>query len=397
MYFALHEFADLQIPLEDVLSATSNFADENILVHGGVGKLYRGQLKLRGQSIDIVARRLEGIYGQGEIELWTEISMLSSLKHKNLVSIIGFCYENDEKIIIYEHAGHGCLDQHLSDPALTWSQRLQICIGVAHALTYIHYDVVHGDIRSSNILIDKDWEAKVFGFGLSTKYPENWEHRFLFCHYFETSAYRDPVYTNTLGMTPKYDVYSFGVLLYNVLCGGKPLAIDYGVKGTLDDMIDPHLRKQIDTQCLTIFLKIAYSCLNRHCVQRPSMDDIVKALENVLELQRKPENLENSTHADEAISSNILTKENIERLKIPLSDIRSATNNFHHTSCIGSGGFGMVYKAELDHLDIQNISSSDWENNKELPKKRSVVAIKRIFNQEGEEGKNLRTHEVSTK
>ncbi|MFS7919833.1 putative protein kinase RLK-Pelle-RLCK-VIIa-2 family [Helianthus anomalus] len=412
MSFSLREFAHLQVPLQVILSATSNFAVENIIVHGGLGKLYKGKLQRQDQWIDIVARRLEGINGQGDFELWTEISMLSSLKHEHLVSVIGFCDENDEKIIIYEHAGHGCLDQHLSNPALTWSQRLQICLGVAHALAYIHYDVVHGDISISNVLVDNDGEAKVFGFGLSTKYPGNWEHCVLFSHYFEKSSYRDPVHTNTRSVTPKYDVYSFGVLLYDVLCGKKPMITDYSVKEKLDEMIDPDLRKQMDPQSLNILSKLADSCLYQQCMLRPSMDQIVKELENALELLKKPENLvrqpsfliirynitvylltsvvvtivlqEHPTSADEAIS-NILMREKMKHLKISLSAIKSAINKFN--SYIGSGGYGKVYKAELDHLDMENISSSDWKSGNELPKKRSIVAIKHILKRlAGEDG-----------
>ncbi|KAK9077151.1 hypothetical protein SSX86_005487 [Deinandra increscens subsp. villosa] len=386
MSFSLEEFAPLRIPLEDISLATNNFADENILVHGGDGKLYKGQLSWQGPLIDIVARRLEGVYGQGEIELWTEVSMLSSHEHKNLVSIVGFCDENGEKIIVYQHTGHGCLLQHIPDREFTCSQRIQICLGVAHALKSIHNDFVHGDINVSNILIDNDWEAKVFGFGLSTKYPGNWEHRLLFSHYFDTSPDRDPVYTNTLGVTPKYDVYSFGVLLYDVFCGKKPSVTSYGEVEKLDQMIDGDLRKQIHTQSLTVLSKTAYDCLNQRRVYRPSMDQIIKELENALELQKEPENLEPSTVADEAISFSITAKEKLEHLRIPISEIMSATNNFDDDKFkLGQGGYGTVVKAELEHLDIQNISPADWIDKKELPRKRSFVAIKRII-KEGAEG-----------
>ncbi|KAJ0800934.1 putative protein kinase RLK-Pelle-LRR-VIII-1 family [Helianthus annuus] len=293
MSSSLHEFAHLHIPLEDISLATRNFADENTLGVGlhGAGKLYKGQLKWSGQLIDIVARKLEGIYMEAEIELWTEISMLTSLNHKNLGSIVGFCNEHGEKIIIYKHALHGSLHQYLSDPELTWPQRLNICLGVGRALSYIHCDVIHCDISSYKILIDEDWEAKVFGFELSTKYPGSFVHRLLVSRYVDTSPYKDPMYRNTLSLTPKYDVYSFGVLLYDVLCGGKPMSRYDCITENLDEIIDPNLRKQMDTQSLTIFLKVAYNCLNKACVQRPSMDQIVKELENTLEFQCNPENL----------------------------------------------------------------------------------------------------------
>lgn len=245
-------------------------------MEGGAGKVYKGELLRAGRLRNIAARRLDCNYAEFQME----ISMLSSLKHKNIISIVGYCDEDDEKIIIYEQAFHGTLNQHLTDPTLTWSRRLQICLGVARALNYIHYDVIHCDINSSKIFLDKDWEPKVFGFELSTKYPQSWRHRLIFSRYIDTSV-----------MTPKYDVYSFGVLLFEVLCGRKPLIRDDGVKEELDEMIDPNLRKQMDTQSLSVFSKTAYNCLNQQLVQRPTMDQIVKELEDVLELQWKHENL----------------------------------------------------------------------------------------------------------
>ncbi|KAL8201795.1 hypothetical protein R6Q57_010942 [Mikania cordata] len=358
--------------LEDILSATNNFSDENLIAEGALGKVYKGQLLQSGNLMNVAIRRFDCKYGKGD-ELQMEISMLKSLKHKYIASVFKRFDENNEKIIIYEQSFHGTLYQHLSDPTLTWTQRLQICLGVAHALDYIHYDVIHCDISSSKIFLDKDWEPKIYGFELSTTYPQSLRHRLLFSHYFDTS-----------NMTPKYDVYSFGVLLFEVLCGKKPMITNEGVQEEVDQIIDPKLRKQMDSQSLALFTNIANNCLNQYLVQRPTMDQIVKELEDVFELQLKHANLEHSIAADAGTPSNNVK---MEFLKISLSEIRLATNDFDESYSIGCGGYGVVYKAILDVLDIQSLSSMEGKHKDELPKISKTVAIKRIFNRADEQGK----------
>ncbi|KAM0028482.1 putative protein kinase RLK-Pelle-CrRLK1L-1 family [Helianthus debilis subsp. tardiflorus] len=303
MSFSFREFARLYIKHEDISSATNNFASENIIGLGGAGKLYKGKLKKNGKLIDIVAWRLEGIHGQGEIGLWTEISMLSIRRHENLAFVIGFCDQNSEKIIIYQHTVHECLDKYLGDPSLTWSKRMKICLGVARALNYIHYDAIHCGLSSSKVFIGNDGEAKVFGFGLSTRYPGNWMHRLLLSHFSDASAKS----RDFERVTPKYDVYSFGLLLYEVLCGGTPMSKDYGVNEKLDETINLDLRKQMNSQSITILSILIDDCLNQQPMCRPTMADVVNKLENMLVLQKEPEDLEHSAVADEAISPNILT------------------------------------------------------------------------------------------
>lgn len=250
-------------------------SDENLIKDSGSGKLYKVRLLQDGKLMDFAAWRLHCEYGKGYIEFKMKISMLSSLKHKNISSILESYDQHNEKIIVYKGAFHGILDQHLCDPTLIWSRRLQICLGVTRALNYIHYDVIHCDINTSKIFLDEDWEPKIFGFELSTKYPQSWRHRLRF------SGYSD----STSIITPKYDVYYYGVLLFEVLCGKKPMIEDNGVKEDLDEIIDPNLKKQMDIQSLTLFKKIAYNCLNQQFEKRPTMDQIVKELEEALELQ----------------------------------------------------------------------------------------------------------------
>ncbi|KAI3512288.1 hypothetical protein L1887_19603 [Cichorium endivia] len=219
------QFAHLRIPLEEILSATNNFSSANLIRKDGFGSAYKGQLLLSGQLIDIVARRLDPESKQGKKEFWTEVTMLSTLNHENLVSIIGFCDQGDENIIVYTYETHGSLDLHLSNRSLTWIHRLLICIGVARALRYIHYDkgrnfsVIHRNIKTSKILLDDNWKPTLFGFQLSMKTTAARRHRLLLDDLSGTIGYIDPRYEKTGGVTYKSDVYSFGVVLFEVLCG----------------------------------------------------------------------------------------------------------------------------------------------------------------------------------
>ncbi|GKF52965.1 kinase-like domain, phloem protein 2-like protein, partial [Tanacetum coccineum] len=181
------EFAHLKVPLEniDLISATNNFAIKNFIGEDDFVNHYMGQLLWSGELINIHAQRLLNKEWDDEKEqqFWMEISMLSTLKHKNLVSLVGFCDENDEKIIIIKLETRGSLENYLSDPMLlTWVRRLEICVGVAHALSYIHYDesrdfsVIHGNIDSDTILLNDSWEPKLSEFRLSMKIEASQRH-----------------------------------------------------------------------------------------------------------------------------------------------------------------------------------------------------------------------------
>ncbi|KAM0046246.1 putative protein kinase RLK-Pelle-CrRLK1L-1 family [Helianthus debilis subsp. tardiflorus] len=227
MTATMARFAHLQIPLEDVVKATNNFHHDNIIGKGGFGPIYKGQLLRSGMLMKVAVLRLDRKHGEGDVEFWTEISMLSDLKHPNIVSIVGFCEEKDEKVIITTHAGKGSLKEHLKNPNLTWTQRLKISIGVARAMSYLRYDegrgygVVHRNINSSTILLDENWEAKLSGFKVSIKQSLIRMDQVVLSDPIGIIGYMDPETKKTRGVTHKSDIYSFGVVLFEILCGKK--------------------------------------------------------------------------------------------------------------------------------------------------------------------------------
>ncbi|GKF39859.1 kinase-like domain-containing protein, partial [Tanacetum coccineum] len=207
------DLAHFKIPLQNILEATNNFADENIISRGEFEKRYKGQLLWSGELIDITARRLKKEWYDREELFWMDISMLSSLKHKNVVSLVGFCDENDEKIIIIKRENRGSLYNHLTDPMLlTWVRRLEICLGIAQALSYIHYDetrdfsVIHRYICSDNVLLNDDWEPKLSFFECSMNIEAFQRHR----------SFHINRLIETKSVNHKLDMYSFGIIMFEL-------------------------------------------------------------------------------------------------------------------------------------------------------------------------------------
>ncbi|GJU69451.1 kinase-like domain, phloem protein 2-like protein [Tanacetum coccineum] len=305
MSWRIHDLAHLKIPLQRILSATNNFDDKNVIGRSGYEKRHTGQLSWSGELIEITARR----YNKDRDEMfWTEVSMLSSLKHQNLVSLVGFCYENGEKIIITTDDIKGSLSNYLSDATLlTWVQRLKISVGLAHALSYIHYDesrdfsVIHRDISSITVLLDDNYEPKLSCFEKSMEIEACLRHRsFHTSKVWSRNGYTDPTYEKTKSVNHKTDIYSFGVVLFELLCGRESIIADdtnrylaptanllYKEKKLV---VDWDLWKQMDPQSFNVFAETAYDCLNEEQSQRPSINEIVTRLEKVLELQLKHQN-----------------------------------------------------------------------------------------------------------
>ncbi|GKE18212.1 kinase-like domain, phloem protein 2-like protein, partial [Tanacetum coccineum] len=359
------DLAHLKIPLENILEATNNFGEEKNLYKGEFEKRYKGQLLWSGEQIEILVRRWlkEKWNDEKEQEFWMEISLLSRLKHKNVVSLVGFCDENDEKIIITKLEMRGSLSNYLSDPMfLTWVQRLNISVGVAHAISYIHYDeprdfsVIHRGIDSNAVLLNDEWEPVLSNFDRSIKIKASERHlSFHTDKVYNNPGYTDPTYIDTKSVSHKSDMYSFGILLFELLCGRKsieehpdnkyliPMAIFHHREKTLDYIMDPELWKQMDPQSFNVFAQTAYDCLNEERSQRPDIGEVVTRLEEALKLQMQRQNAEHSIVAAEVevTSSNHASWE----------DIKSATNNFAAENVIKKFKLGTFYKGRLLHSE----------------------------------------------
>ncbi|KAJ9562413.1 hypothetical protein OSB04_007573 [Centaurea solstitialis] len=294
--------------LTEVKVATGEFNDDCVIGRGGFGKVYKGYIDNGTTAVAI--KRLNASSSQGVREFHTEIGMLSKLRHVHLVSLIGYCDEDEEMVLVYDYMAHGTLREHLyrsNNPPLSWKRRLHICIGAARGLHYLHTSakrtIIHRDVKSTNILLDENWVAKVSDFGLSKIGPDDPSQSHVSTVVKGSMGYVDPEYYQRKQLTEKSDVYSFGVVLFEVLCArpamipGLPKEqVSLGVwgkycyrKGILDQIIDRKLRDEIAPECLTKFGEIAYSCLKEQGCDRLTMEEVVYKLELALEVQETAE------------------------------------------------------------------------------------------------------------
>uniref|UniRef100_A0A2N9F957 non-specific serine/threonine protein kinase n=1 Tax=Fagus sylvatica TaxID=28930 RepID=A0A2N9F957_FAGSY len=296
---------------EELKKYTNKFSEANSIGSGGYGKVYLGTLPI-GQPIAIKRAQKESM--QGGHEFKTEIELLSRVHHKNLVSLVGFCFDQGEQMLVYEFVPNGTLKDSLSGKSgirLDWMRRLKVALGAARGLAYLHElanpPIIHRDIKSTNILLDERLVAKVADFGLSKPMSDD-EKDHVTTQVKGTMGYLDPEYYMTQQLTEKSDVYSFGVVMLELITARMPIergkyivkvvqtAMDKTkVLFNLHEVLDPAIGLQTSLKGLEKFVDLAMSCVEEAGANRPAMGDVVKEIENIMQLAGLNPNAESST------------------------------------------------------------------------------------------------------
>uniref|UniRef100_A0A1J3JU09 non-specific serine/threonine protein kinase n=1 Tax=Noccaea caerulescens TaxID=107243 RepID=A0A1J3JU09_NOCCA len=288
----------LNLTMSQISAATNNFSDINQIGEGGFGIVYKGILE-DGQVVAIKRAKKEHFENLRK-EFKSEVDLLSKIGHRNLVKLLGYVDKGDERLIITEYVRNGTLRDHLDGTRgsiLNFNQRLEIVIDVCHGLTYLHSyaerQIIHRDIKSSNILLTDSMRAKVADFGFARGGPADANQTHIVTQVKGTVGYLDPEYMRTYHLTAKSDVYSFGILLVEILTGRRPVeakrhhderitvrwAFDKYNEGKVLELVDPNAaRERIDEKILKKMFSLAFQCAAPSRKERPDMEAVGKQL-----------------------------------------------------------------------------------------------------------------------
>ncbi|KAK4265596.1 hypothetical protein QN277_026626 [Acacia crassicarpa] len=298
--------------LAEMKLITQGFSSSNFLGEGGFGPVHKGfiddklRLGLKAQTVAVKLLNLDG--SQGHKEWLTEVVFLGQLRHSHLVKLIGYCCEEEHRLLVYEYLPRGSLENQLFrrySVSLPWSTRMKIAAGAAKGLAFLHEaakPVIYRDFKASNILLDSDYNAKLSDFGLAKDGPEG-DDTHVSTRVMGTQGYAAPEYVMTGHLTSKSDVYSFGVVLLELLTGrrsvdktrpareqnlvewARPMLLDTRKLGRI---MDPKLEGQYSEMGAAKAAALAYQCLSHRPKNRPTMRQVVNILEPLQDFDDVP-------------------------------------------------------------------------------------------------------------
>ncbi|KAL6572859.1 Proline-rich receptor-like protein kinase perk8 [Orobanche hederae] len=292
---------------QELSLATNRFSENNLLGEGGFGCVYKGVLV---DGREVAVKQLKAGGGQGEREFRAEVEIISRIHHRHLVSLVGYCIAENQRLLVYDYVPNDTLHHHLhaeGKGVIDWASRVKVAVGAARGLAYLHEDcqprIIHRDIKSTNILLDNNFEAQVADFGLAKLALELDIQTHVSTRVMGTFGYLAPEYASTGKLTEKSDVYSFGVVLLELITGRKPVdsaqplgdeslvewarplltqALD---KEEFGDIVDPKLENNFVASEMFRVIEAAAACVRHSASKRPKMSQVARALDSMYELE----------------------------------------------------------------------------------------------------------------
>ncbi|KAL6295228.1 hypothetical protein ACE6H2_003370 [Prunus campanulata] len=293
-------------PFETLVVATKNFNSTNELGRGGFGPVYKGKLE---DGREIAVKKLSQSSNQGKKEFMNEAKLLARVQHRNVVNLLGYCAHGVEKLLVYEYVANESLDKLLFKSnrreELDWKRRYDIICGIARGLLYLHEDshncIIHRDIKASNILLDDKWVPKIADFGMARLFPEDETH--VNTRVAGTNGYMAPEYVMHGHLSVKADVFSFGVMVLELISGHRNSSFNLNVdaqslldwayklykKGRSLEIMDPTLASSAVTEQVAMCIQMGLLCVQGDPQLRPTMHRVVVIL------SKKPSNLDEPT------------------------------------------------------------------------------------------------------
>ncbi|MQL80864.1 hypothetical protein Taro_013314 [Colocasia esculenta] len=293
----LSKVESLHLNVNEILKATQNFSKSQVIGEGGCGTVYKAVLP-DGQVVAVKRARKEH-FTSIRTEFSNEVELLAKIEHLSLVRLLGYIDQGVERIIITEYVPNGTLREHLDglhEKMLDFNQRIEIAIDIAHGLTYLHLyagkTIIHRDVKSSNILLTETLRAKVADFGFARIGEEDGDRTHISTKVKGTAGYLDPEYLRTFQLTPKSDVFSFGILLIEILSGRRPVdlrrvrdervTVKWAFKkykeGNVREIMDPLLKEVVDEDILKKIFALAFRCAVSARANRPAMKEVGEQL-----------------------------------------------------------------------------------------------------------------------
>ncbi|XP_006643660.1 proline-rich receptor-like protein kinase PERK8 [Oryza brachyantha] len=289
---------------EELHQITNGFSAQNLLGEGGFGCVYKGSL---ADGREVAVKKLKGDGGQGEREFHAEVEIISRVHHRHLVSLVGYCISEDQRLLVYDFVPNDTLHHHLHGrgmPVLEWSARVKIAAGSARGIAYLHEDchprIIHRDIKSSNILLDNSFEAQVADFGLARLAMDAVTH--VTTRVMGTFGYLAPEYASSGKLTERSDVFSFGVVLLELITGRKPVDASKPLgdeslvewarplltqaleTGDVGELVDTRLDKNFNEAEMFRMIEAAAACIRHSAARRPRMSQVVRVLDSLADV-----------------------------------------------------------------------------------------------------------------